>query len=256
MNSSRRIFDLYLEANLHVALAVLALTQITERSLGISRQAELHLFIFFATVLAYNILKYWPVIGSDFNWFKRNPIISCAMLVGCAGSAIFFLRLQMQIQQFFLVIGLLVIAYPFLRKFGLAKMFLVSFCVSMITVFVPIMAAKIRSVDCYISLIQRFLIVISWLIPFEIADSITDHPSMRTLPQQFGISSAKIFGILLTVPFAVLEFFKATPTYITLVIAMVTVLFILFSNIHRNKYYTSFWVESIPIFWWMLLWFF
>jgi hypothetical protein len=35
-------------------------------------------------------------------------------------------------------------------------------------------------------------------------------------------------------------------------IAFVIALFLAFANEQRSRYYTSFWVESIPIVWWLL----
>jgi hypothetical protein len=140
-----------------------------------------------------------------------------------------------------------------LRKFGLIKMFLVSFCISTITVYIPTVNAQEFTVDFFFTFLQRFLIVISLLIPFEISDSKTDHPSLQTLPQQFGIRPTKIFGILLVIPFVILEFFKTNLCYSVLIISIITVLFIHFSSVNNSKYYTSFWVESVPIFWWLLL---
>ena len=143
--------------------------------------------------------------------------------------------------------------YPFLRKYGWMKLFLVSFVVTFITVYIPFQTAKELSSDLYVCLIQRFLILTSLLIPFEIMDSKTDYKTLNTLPQLFGINSAKLFGILLVIPFIILEFLKLYPSYLVLPIGIITVLFIDFTEFKRKKYYTSFWVESVPIIWWLLL---
>jgi len=62
-----------------------------------------------------------------------------------------------------------------------------------------------------------------------------------------------MLGILLVIPFILLEFLKLHPSYLVLPIGIITVTFIDFTELKRNKYYTSFWVESVPIFWWLLL---
>jgi hypothetical protein len=152
-----------------------------------------------------------------------------------------------------LIAGLLVLIYPFLRKYGWLKIFLVSFVVSIISVYIPFILVKPILLDFYISLIQRFFILISLLIPFEILDSKTDAISLQTLPQKFGIKKAKLFGILLVIPFIILEFIKTNSSYLVLPIGIMTVLFIHFSSVERNKYYTSFWVESVPICWLILV---
>ena len=57
------------------------------------------------------------------------------------------------------------------------------------------------------------------------------------------------------VVFLLLEFlnFKIYNFLIDAVIAIVTVTFIRFTSLEKDDYYTSFWVESIPIFWLGLL---
>jgi hypothetical protein len=59
--------------------------------------------------------------------------------------------------------------------------------------------------------------------------------------------------MLLLIPFIVLEFLKTNNSLVSLFIGLVTVIIIHFSSKQRNKYYTNFWVESVPIFWLILL---
>ena len=109
----------------------------------------------------------------------------------------YFLQLSHSLQVFFIKIGVMVALCPFLRKFGFWKLFLVSFCVTKITVYIPIIEKYSFIVDQKVTLIQRFLIVISLVIPFEIVDSETEDKTLKTLPQLFGISITKLFGVIL-----------------------------------------------------------
>jgi hypothetical protein len=253
MRFFKRLFDFYINASLHIGLAVLALTSISESALTIPKQENLLLTIFFGTILGYNALKYFDRFSSDISWLYKQCAISIVSFIAFFAAFFFYLSLPIKTQLSFLAIGFVIVAYPFLRKFGLLKMFLVSFCVVIVTVYIPYLELAQWSIDFYITVIQRFLIVISLLIPFEISDSKTDLLSLQTLPQQFGIRPTKIFGMLLVIPFLLLEFFKTNPSYSVLIVSIITVLFIHFSSVHKSKYYTSFWVESVPIFWWLLL---
>lgn len=252
MRFLKRFFDFYLNTSLHIGFAVLALTLISVNALTIPKQENLLLTIFFGTIFGYNALKYFDFFSSDLSRLIKHRDISMVSFIAFFGAFFFFLALSITTQLSLLAIGFVVLAYPFLRKFGLIKMFLVSFCISTITVYIPTVNAQEFTADFFFTFLQRFLIVISLLIPFEISDSKTDHPSLQTLPQQFGIGPTKIFGMLLVIPFVILEFFKTNPCYSVLIISVITVLFIHFSSVNNSKYYTSFWVESVPIFWWLL----
>ena len=249
----KRLFDFYLNASLHIGLAILALTNITEINLKIPSQINLNMVVFFGAVVGYNILKYIDVLTRNRQWIKRNPFLILLSLMAFLTAGYYFLQLETLTQLALIGIGIIICFYPYLRKYGLLKMFLVSFCIALITVGVPFLLTMPVTTDFYLTFLQRFLIVISLLIPFEIYDSKTDDPSLLTLPQQFGIRPTKTFGMLLVIPFLILEFFKSNPSYSVLIVSIITVLFIHFSSVDKSKYYTSFWVESVPIFWWLLL---
>jgi 4-hydroxybenzoate polyprenyltransferase len=253
MSIAKRLFDFYLNASLHIGLAILALARITEISLKIPSQINLNMVIFSGAVVGYNVLKYIDVFTRNRLWISRNSSIILVSVLAFLIASFYFLQLETTIQLAFIGIGVIIGFYPFLRKFGLLKMFLVSFCIALITVGAPFFMKTQLTIEIYLTFLQRFLIVISLLIPFEIYDSKTDDPTLLTLPQQFGIRPTKIFGMLLVIPFLLLEFFKTNPSYSVLIVSIITVLFIHFSSIHKSKYYTSFWVESVPIFWWFLL---
>jgi hypothetical protein len=174
-------------------------------------------------------------------------------ILAAIGFVFFFLCLKRGVQINLLISGVAVLVYPLLRKYGWLKLFLVSIVVTYVTVYIPFQNVKLLPIDFYVSLMQRFFILTSLLIPFEIMDSKTDLETMNTLPQLLGINSSKIFGIILLIPFMVLEFLKPNPSYVVLLISIITAIFIKFTSLKRNQYYTSFWVESIPILWLILL---
>lgn len=253
MRILRKLFDFYIQSSIHVAFAVFCLLQISV----VSHQQQLNnhysFCVFFGTILGYNFLKYYSVFRR--NFFRSNKYFLILALTFLAGIGFLysFSFLNYSVQKLILISGLFVLIYPFLRKVGWLKLFVVSFVVTFITVYIPFQTLKWLPLEFYISAIQRFFILISLLIPFEIMDSKSDDKSLNTLPQLFGIESAKLFGILLVIPFIILEFLKFHPSYLVLPIGIITVTLINFTELHRNKYYTSFWVESVPILWWILL---
>jgi len=253
MSVFKHFFNFYLSASIHIGFAVLALTIVTELSLKIPQQSNLHEVVFFGTVFGYNLLRYFDSFNNSLLWFAQNRTITLVSILSCALAAYHFLYLSVMMQLSFVAIATVIILYPVLRRFGLIKMFLVSFSITTITVYIPTVNVQVFGADCFFTFLQRYLIVISLLIPFEISDSKTDHPSLQTLPQEFGIRPTKIFGMLLLIPYVLLEFFKTNTSYSVFIVSITTVLFIHFSSVNNSKYYTSFWVESVPIFWWLLL---
>lgn len=239
MKFLKTILNFYINTSTHVAVAVFSLVQISKLQLNISTNLNLDYFIFFGTILGYNFLKYFEVFWNRIFTFKKNLGIVLVSLSATFGMLFYFFRLEFNLQTEFLKIGLLILIYPFIRKFGLIKMIFVSFCLTLITVYI------IEINHNYIYLIQRFLIVFCLLIPLEICDLETDSKTIKTLPKIIGIKNLKLLGYCLLVLSNILKF--------DIVIAIVIAIFIFFSNENRSKYYTSFWVESLPIFWWCLL---
>ncbi len=244
MKIYKQLLDFYINTSIHVAVAVFSLVQITKLSLNISTNRNLDYFIFFGTILGYNFLKYSEVFWKRVFTFKKNFGIVVVSLMAFFGLIFYFFELEMNIQMAFFQIGFVVIIYPFLRKYGFLKMFVVAFCVTYITVYIPEINYKLN----WIFLFQRFIIVICLLIPLEICDLETDSKTLKTLPKIIGIRNLKILGYFLLLLFCLLQF-----AFCNLIFAFVIAIFIFFSDDNRSKYYTNFWVESIPIFWWILV---
>jgi hypothetical protein len=253
MRFLKQLLDFYINSSIHVGVAVFCLVYVTAFSDDLCKHIIYPCCVFFGTVLGYNFLKYFYFFWKENYHSKKYYGILLTSILAFFGFFFFFLCLKRNIQIHILISGMAVLVYPLLRKYGWLKLFLVSIVVTYVTVFIPFQNLKWLPNDFYVSLTQRFFILTSLLIPFEIMDSKTDSETMNTLPQLFGINTTKIFGIILVIPFIVLEYFKSNPSYVVIVIAIITALFIRFTTLKRNHYYTSFWVESVPILWWVLL---
>ena len=253
MSFLKRLLDFYIKSSIHVGVAVFSLVYVTAFSDYLSMNIVYPCCVFFGTILGYNFLKYFYFFFKGNFQGKKYYGILIVSILAIVGFLFFFLCLKRSIQIHILISGIAVLVYPLLRKYGWLKLFLVSIVVTYVTVYIPLQNVNLLPIDFYVSLLQRFFILTSLLIPFEIMDSKTDLETMNTLPQLLGINSSKIFGIILLVPFMVLEFFKPNPSYVVLLISIITAMFIKFTSLKRNQYYTSFWVESIPILWLILL---
>ncbi|MBU2997155.1 hypothetical protein KO500_11960 [Cellulophaga baltica] len=267
MKVIKQLFNFYLDASFHVALSVLSLLYATDILLNIELDYHLNYFVFFGTVAAYNFVKYGVeakkyVMVSNKN-HKKIQIVSIIALV-IAMYHVFFLHKNALIFMAVVVIMTALYAIPVLpkaknlRSLGGLKIFIVAFVWAGATVILPAVESLTPiSRDILIESLQRFLLVLILLVPFEIRDLAYDNPSLRTLPQRYGVTKTILFGSFTTIVFYTLTFLKEEILIIdiigkgTLFLSLGFLMF--FTRRDQKKYFASFWVEAIPIFWLIIL---
>lgn len=244
MLSLRNVLNFYIQSSLHVGIAVFCLVQ-----LSVPQWSSYSFLVFFGTVVGYNFLKYSEWVLS--NKPLRIHLIGILSVTSIAAAGFILLFFQQDIAvQLDLIVALgLVVLYPFIRKRGWLKPFFVSGVVSYITVVIPLKS----SAEVAWFFAQRFLLLSSVMIPFEILDSTTDAVAMKTLPHLFGIARTKQIGYVLVGLFCIASFHTLSMLYPYIIYALSSVVAIYFSSEKRSWYYTSFWVESLPILWWLIL---
>ncbi len=267
MKRLRLVFAFYLDASIHVALAVFALVFCTGYTLHILIDGHLAYFLLFGSISCYNFVKYGVEAEKYIrvaNRYHKNIQFFSLICVALSMYHAFFLPVTT-----WLGIGVLVLltglyALPVmpgaknLRNWGGFKIFLVALVWAGTTVVLPVLAIRGElSWDVWIETLQRFLLVLALLVPFEIRDLRYDRPELRTLPQRFGVANTKIFGTLLTVAFFFLTFLKDIVPLQELagkgLLSLVVCAVIFMTKRNQSKYFASFWVESIPLFWWGML---
>lgn len=243
MFSLRKILNFYIHSSIHVGLAVFCLVQLSNPQWN-----SYSFLVLLGTIVGYNFLKYS-------EWFLSNKLfrfhfigILSVTLISALGFLLLFLQQDSSLQLDLIIAFALVVLYPFIRKTGWIKPFYVSFVVSYITLFIPLN----RHEEIVLLFIQRFLLLSSVMIPFEILDSTTDAVAMKTLPHLFGIQRTKQIGYVLVILFCIVSFHALDCLYPCFIYALSSVVAIYFSTEKRSRYYTSFWVESLPIVWWLI----
>ena len=242
MKILKSILDFYINTSIHVAVAVFCLVQITKTDLNASINFNIDLFIFFGTIFGYNFLKYFKVFQEKVFTIKENYSVLLVTFFSFFGLLFYFIRLEFEIKLAFLEISILVFSYPFIRKYGFLKMFIVALCVTYITVYIPVL--NFNSLEKTNYLWQRFFVVFCLLIPFEIIDVNKDAKTINTLPQIIGVQNTKFIGFILL-------FICSGFLNLDYKVALTICFFIIFSSINRSKYYTVFWVESLPVVWFL-----
>jgi hypothetical protein len=270
MQIFKSILDFYIKSSIHVGFSVFALVQITGYLFQLTEINDVALFAFFGTVVGYNFVKYDALARSQKMQMRFSlKLIAVFSIFALVTTGYYFFKLQKVTQILASVFFILTLLYtlPFFpnrrnaRNWIGIKIYIVTFCWVGVTVFLPVINAEI-DLGFYVFLIalQRMVLVFVLVLIFEIIDLRWDDPHLQTVPQKIGVLKTKIIGVLLMVVFVLLEFLDANFSVNILIlkfgIALTTILFLVFATDKKQKYYSTFWVESIPVFWWILLIFF
>jgi len=271
MSILRRLFSFYIFSNIHVSIAVFCFTKVTLFAYGVSDNT-IPYFNMFSTLISYNFIRFYRIDEINrfvSNWIQSNKK-SLLVLNGVGMILLTYLAFRLKFKDFIVlipfVLATLFYAVPFskeklnLRSMTGLKLFLIAFSWAGITVLFPLIHHDISiSGNIWIIFIQRFLIIIALAIPFDLRDVNFDKKQIRTLPQSIGVIKSKLLGSIALIVFFVLELFRelnSEKTIITsFIIVAVSLLFLLNASTNQKKYYSSFWVESIPIFWYLILFF-
>lgn len=202
-----KILDFLVASNVYVSLGVMSLTLL---SLDI-RQIEypnLLWFVFFSTLFVYNFIRLVnirSIISSSETLrhqliyrFRRFFLI--VSIISALISFYFFLTISQSI--FLPIIGLSFVSVIYglpvykngshlfrLRDVPGLKIFLIAFVWSYVTEGLP---ALINGEPLYyLALFERFLFIFAITIPFDIRDVNYDASDLATIPQYFGINTAK-----------------------------------------------------------------
>lgn len=267
MKILKGVFDFYLDASIHVAFAVLALVGVTTLSLNIPLDLHLSSFLFFGTIVCYNFVKYgveakkYVLVANRYH--KNIQFFSFITAVFMLYHA-YFLSYQVWLGVVALALVSGLYALPVLpraknlRSWGALKIFVVALVWTGATVLLPVLSQDLEwSWDVQIVSLQRFIFVLVLLLPFEIRDLQYDDPELKTLPQRYGVANTKIFGSFMVVLFFFVTFLKDEIPLMDLVSK--SILFLVLGGLmyitkrNQSAYFSSFWVEAIPVGWYLIL---
>lgn len=269
MKFLKKLLSFYINSSIHVALSCFALVNITYLVLNIPFNNSVACFAFFGTIVGYNFVKFDALARANKNKMRSQLKGIAAFSFICILMVVYYyFKLQNTTKIVAALFLILTILYtlPFFpniknaRNWAGLKIYIVSICWVGVTVILPIINSEIAiQQDFYIIALQRFLLIFTLILIFEIIDLKTDDTHLKTVPQQIGVKNTKILGFILLIVFCGLGIFNSNGNFqflelkwqLNFVIAIIIALFLFFANEKRSKYYTSFWVESVPIFWWL-----
>ncbi len=267
MKVIRGIFHFYLNASIHVALAVVSLISATGLILNNSVNIQLTIFAFCASIATYNFIKYgvearkYLLVANRYQQaIQIFSFLSIPIALYFASS--FSLNSMVLLGFTGLLIGVYTLPiFPGLRNlrnFGILKVLIVALVWTFITSLLPMLEADITlKWDHYILLIQRFLLILILMIPFEIRDLKYDPFELKTIPQQLGVYKTKILGVGLSIMLFFLTFLKdelVSGEILARSVLVLLLISILFQTKEKQSpYFASFWVEAVPILWFLLV---
>lgn len=267
MTLIKRIFDFYLDASIHVALAIFSLVHVTALTLNINVPQELYIFIFFGSIGCYNFVKYgveaekYILVANRYHKNIQFFSFGCLLI---AFYQMLLLSERVLISLFVLIAITGLYALPVLpkhknfRSLSGLKILIVATVWAGTTVILPAIAQlEVITWNVKVEGFQRFILVLVLLVPFEIRDLKYDSVALKTLPQRVGVKGAKIIGYGWSIIFYAATFLKTNLDFISVgvntILLLVLLGIIIKTELNQKKYFSSFWVEAIPLFWWLLI---
>ncbi len=259
------IFRFYIEASIHVSLAVYALLKVFLLKNALESDFYLSGTIFFGAITGYNFVKYAPVAKlhhrSLTRFFKGIQFFSLFSFIGlvyCAFKLPMYTLLVLAFGGFFVFLyAIPVVLKQNLRSFSGVKIYVVALSWVLTVVVVPAIHYSLPiDLVFFTHAIQVFVFVVALIIPFDIRDLNYDDKKLQTLPQVIGIANAKLVGAILMILFFVAELMiskKPDAIVATGLMSILTIFFIYKTSVTNSKFYCSFYVESVPLVFWLLL---
>lgn len=266
MKVLKALLNFYINGSIHVALAVYALLRITELYFDLPYNQNLNYFIFFGTITGYNFVKYAGVAKLHHRSLTdKLKVIQVFSLFCFLAMCYFAYQIPLTTLYFCIPFTLLTVLYavPFLsgfdktlREVSYLKIVVVALVWAGFTVLIPVVDSDSEiTFTTYLLCLQRFLIVVVLILPFDIRDVQYDAISLQTIPRKIGIEKTKRLGLLLMVFCLILEYLSSSSNTMQtpfVIFFFMVILFLMRAKTNQSKYYSAFWVECLPIVWWCI----
>ena len=269
MKLIKKALELYINSSVHVAVAVVAFTLVTILNHDLVFEKDLVIFIFLASITGYNFVKYAGIAKLHHSSLAKNlKIIQVFSLVCFLGMLFYLFRLKMETVIALVILGGLTLLYALplftqkrnLRSLPGIKIFIIAVVWAGVTVILPyIEYERLLDWSILIDFLQRLILVIVLTLPFELRDLRFDSEELETIPQRLGVFQAKVFGSILLLLLFGIEFFQINDYGLNFllytIVLLVTAALLWISGTRQPKYYSSFIVEGVPIFYFLLVYF-
>lgn len=259
-NKMMQFFSGYLKSNIHVSVCLIFYSL----TIGLKNDIQLasgYIFLMFLFVFgAYNFTKFNENKFTGKNMSSSKKLIIFYFVLFIFLSMVIFYFLSTIEQIIFLALSLITVLYSIpvfgkssMRKNIVFKLFSVPISwATLIVVFPFFYEMDLLKLIYYFFII--FLIIFAQMIPFEIRDFKSDRKHFKNIIDTLGINNIKKVGYFcLILVFLLSLLMNKNQIDIDLLIILI-ILGIMIKNATKTQkfYYSSFYVESLPLFWFFL----
>jgi len=259
-NKMMHFFSVYLKSNIHVSVCLIFY------SLTISLKNDLlltsnHILLMFLFVFgAYNFIRFNESKFSSQNQQSSNKLIFFYLFAFIFLSVGIFYFFGLIEQIIFLVLSLVIVLYSVpvfgkhsMRKNIVFKLFSVPISWATLIVIFPFHDKMELSTLVYYYILI-FLIIFVQMIPFEIRDSESDKKHFKNLIEIYGLNTIKNLGYCCLILVFLISFLvNENQIDFDLLVVVITLSILIKKATKKQKfYYSSFIVESLPVFWFLL----
>lgn len=255
----------YIHSSMHVAFAIVGMLAITSLQWNVEVSFLDYVMAFCSAFVAYNFTKYGAVLVG-FSSKKTTRLLKAISVLTCFGGivlSLLYFTYQIEVRILFFVVMLLTFSYtirlPYftkpLREIPGVKIHIVSLCWVGITVLFPFIKQEVEfDFQLIIICFYRYVLMLIWILFFEIKDLATDLYKLRTIPQQIGVAKTKlVMLVLIVILYAISWFWFKTPLEDGFLFALM-LYFIYKIELKNSRYFALFWIEMLP-FYWLFIWY-
>jgi hypothetical protein len=260
-NKMKHFFLAYLKSNIHVSVCLIFY------SLTISLKNDLlltsnHILLMFLFVFgAYNFINFNEKIFSYQSKQSSKKLIFFYSFAFIFLSMVIFYFFGIIEQIIFLVLSLIIVLYSVpvfgkssMRKNVVFKLLSVPISWATLIVLFPFHYVMELTTLIYYYIII-FLIIFAQMIPFEIRDFESDKKHFKNIIEIYGLNNIKNLGYCCLILVFLISFLmnENQIDFDLLVVAIILSILIKKATEKQKVYYSSFIVESLPVFWFFLV---
>ncbi|MDO6802111.1 hypothetical protein Q4595_06595 [Wenyingzhuangia sp. 1_MG-2023] len=270
MKFLKNLFQFYIYSNVHVSLSVACFVLVTGHLFDYLLYNEA-LFLSCATFFAYHFIRYLNkekygkkhLLDTFSNQYKGVIFGMVVMATIVCVVEVFSFKIAQVLRLLPFGILTLMYAFSFLKLNGIRysiryipglKIVVIALVWAGVIVFFPL---EFRT-DTLLYFLEMMLFVIVLTLPFDIRDMVFDIQKIKTFPLMMGLPKVRVLGgFFLLISIAIhYQIFNTVGLWQYVVTSSCLMVLLLFSSEHQSRYFASFWVEGIPILYYLLISFF